>query len=90
MQNPDKIDAIRRAAAFERTFGPILESGAHDHGCPKCGVPHHLKKLYCLGRQADARGGGPCSVEGEHLHALCTQCEFGWLEHTKDHRSLEP
>ena len=71
--------------AMQALLGPVVE---FDHyrgkGCPKCGAPSDaMGKRFCPG--VTVISNGPCKVDGEHLHGICTRCNFLWNEHCADH-----
>lgn len=74
----------QRQAFVERMLGDPQPFAAHEAGCPKCGAPRAAQKPnYCFGVQA-LEPDLPCKVPGDHLHVVCTLCNFQWLERCKD------
>lgn len=91
-QRRNDLDRTREQAEFERLVGPTRPFRDRDEeGCEKCGAPlQAFLKRWCAGASRLDPDPRRCKIEGEHLHALCQACGYGWIEYTKDHDQLPP
>jgi len=65
----------------------IAHSFNHTDGvCPKCGCSRQ-SMMFCLpGSQLPRLRS--CELDGEHIHRICAQCFYPWIERPLDHAML--
>lgn len=75
------------AAHKESLLGRVLEHDANKGACPKCNHGE-IAFAWCPGKihtlPPEVRQ--TCQADNEHLHRVCTRCNFEWRERCADWR----
>lgn len=76
-----RLSVLRSVLGHENT---VAHSFNHTNGqCPMCACPNqHM--MFCDPGSADSPKVRGCELDGAHLHRVCAQCSYPWIERTLD------